>query len=39
MKALEMLRLELQEILSGWQDMPDRERIDRTICPNIQLDL
>lgn len=39
MKALEMLRLELQEILSGWQDMPDRESIDRTICPNIQLDL
>lgn len=35
-EALEILKSELQGILGGWQDMPARERIDRTICPNIQ---
>jgi MerR family transcriptional regulator, copper efflux regulator len=35
-EALETLELELQGILSGWQDQPDRERLERTICPNLQ---
>lgn len=37
-KALETLRGELQDLLSGWQDRPSADRIARTICPNIQLD-
>jgi MerR family transcriptional regulator, copper efflux regulator len=35
-EALETLELELQGILSGWQDQPDLERLERTICPNLQ---
>jgi MerR family transcriptional regulator, copper efflux regulator len=37
--ALEILRSELQEILSGWQDAPSHERIAQTICPNIQQEI
>lgn len=36
-ESLETLRDELQGILSGWQDQPSPERIEKTICPNIQL--
>lgn len=35
-EALELLKSELQGILSGWQDKPSPEKITRTICPNIQ---
>ena len=35
-ESLEILKSELQGILSGWQDMPPSEKISRTICPNIQ---
>lgn len=35
-EALETLELELEGILSGWQDQPDRERLEQTICPNLQ---
>ncbi|MEB3212635.1 MAG: heavy metal-responsive transcriptional regulator [Leptolyngbyaceae bacterium] len=35
-ESLEMLRDELQGILSGWQEQPSPERISKTICPNIQ---
>jgi DNA-binding transcriptional MerR regulator len=35
-KALEMLRSQLQGILQGWQEQPSPERIAHTICPNIQ---
>jgi DNA-binding transcriptional MerR regulator len=35
-EALETLELELKGILSGWQDQPDRERLEQTICPNLQ---
>lgn len=35
-EALELLKSELQGILSGWQDKPSPEKISRTICPNIQ---
>jgi MerR family transcriptional regulator, copper efflux regulator len=35
--ALTTLRAELQGILSGWQDQPPADRIQQTICPNIQL--
>jgi MerR family transcriptional regulator, copper efflux regulator len=35
-EALEMLRLELEGILSGWQDQPAEERLEQTICPNLQ---
>jgi MerR family transcriptional regulator, copper efflux regulator len=38
-EALEILKSELQGILSGWQDMPTHEKIAQTICPNIQADL
>lgn len=34
--ALTTLRAELQGILSGWQDQPPADRIQQTICPNIQ---
>jgi len=37
-EALEILRSELQGLLSGWQDRPATDRIARTICPNIQTD-
>ena len=37
-EALEILRSELQGLLSGWQDRPATDRIARTICPNIQSD-
>ena len=35
-EALETLELELEGILSGWQDHPDGERLEQTICPNLQ---
>lgn len=35
-EALEILRSELQGILSGWQEHPPTERAAKTICPNIQ---
>ncbi|HEY9629607.1 MAG TPA: heavy metal-responsive transcriptional regulator [Coleofasciculaceae cyanobacterium] len=35
-EALEILRAELQGILSGWQEKPEGDRIRKTICPNIQ---
>ncbi|MGJ3246801.1 MAG: heavy metal-responsive transcriptional regulator [Elainellaceae cyanobacterium] len=35
-EALEMLRAELQGILSGWQEQPAPDRIAKTICPNLQ---
>lgn len=35
-EALETLELELKGILSGWQDQPDGERLEQTICPNLQ---
>jgi MerR family transcriptional regulator, copper efflux regulator len=35
-EALETLELELKGILSGWQDQPDRGRLEQTICPNLQ---
>lgn len=35
-KALEILKSELQDILAGWQDQPSSETITHTICPNIQ---
>lgn len=35
-EALETLKTELQGILSGWQDQPSRDRLEQTICPNIQ---
>ncbi|MEA5468856.1 heavy metal-responsive transcriptional regulator [Spirulina sp. 06S082] len=35
-EALEILQSELQDILSGWQEKPDRDSFDRTICPNIE---
>jgi DNA-binding transcriptional MerR regulator len=34
--ALQTLRSELQGILSGWQEQPAADRIQKTICPNIQ---
>jgi MerR family transcriptional regulator, copper efflux regulator len=36
--ALEILQLEVQSILSGWQEHPSPDRIERTICPNLQTD-
>lgn len=30
------LRAELQGILSGWQEQPAPDGLERTICPNIQ---
>jgi MerR family copper efflux transcriptional regulator len=35
-EALEILQSELQDILSGWQDVPDRSSLARTICPNLE---
>lgn len=35
-ESLTLLKAELQGILSGWQDKPSKEQINRTICPNIQ---
>ena len=34
--ALVTLRAELEGILSAWQDQPPADRIQQTICPNIQ---
>jgi DNA-binding transcriptional MerR regulator len=34
--ALQGLRQELTDLLSGWQENPPPERASRTICPNIQ---
>lgn len=35
-EALEILRDELNGLLSGWQEQPPAHRIKQTICPNIQ---
>lgn len=35
-EALETLELELEGILSGWQDHPNGDRLEQTICPNLQ---
>ncbi|MGD2183302.1 heavy metal-responsive transcriptional regulator [Lusitaniella coriacea] len=35
-ESLEILKLELQGILSCWQEQPPQEQIAQTICPNIQ---
>ncbi|MGB3694608.1 MAG: heavy metal-responsive transcriptional regulator [Spirulinaceae cyanobacterium] len=35
-EALEMLKLELQSLLSVWQDPPMEKQAENTICPNIQ---
>lgn len=35
-EALEILKSELQGLLSGWQEQPPSDRIAQTICPNIQ---
>ncbi len=35
---LEMLRSELQGILSGWQEFEGSDRAMQTICPNLQKD-
>jgi DNA-binding transcriptional MerR regulator len=35
-EALETLKIELQGILSGWQDQPSSDRFEQTICPNLQ---
>lgn len=35
-EALNTLRTELQGILSAWQEQPPADRIQHTICPNIQ---
>lgn len=35
-EALKTLKTELQGILSGWQEQPAADRIQQTICPNIQ---
>ena len=37
-EALETLRTELQGVLSAWQEKPSADRIEKTICPNIQCD-
>lgn len=34
-KELEILELELKGILSGWQDFPSQESLNKSICPNI----
>lgn len=34
-EALQVLRTELQGVLSGWQDQPSTELAERTICPNL----
>lgn len=34
-ESLQLLRFELQGLLSGWQDQPSEEIAARTICPNL----
>lgn len=34
--ALETLKVELQGILSGWQEQPQVDWMTETICPNLQ---
>lgn len=35
-QALELLKSELQGILSGWQEQPTPDLAAQTICPNLQ---
>ncbi|MDB9313019.1 heavy metal-responsive transcriptional regulator [Spirulina sp. CS-785/01] len=35
-ESLQILQSELQGILSGWQEHPSQDKIETTICPNIQ---
>ena len=35
-EALEILQSELQDILSGWQEIPDRNSLENSICPNLE---
>jgi MerR family transcriptional regulator, copper efflux regulator len=34
--TLEMLRAELQKVLSNWQEQPSHNQLAETICPNLQ---
>lgn len=36
---LNLLKSELQGILCAWQEKPEHNKVDRTICPNIQTEL
>lgn len=36
-EALQILRTELQGVLSGWQDQPSPEIAAQTICPNLAM--
>jgi DNA-binding transcriptional MerR regulator len=38
-ESLEILRADLQGLLSGWEEQPPDHLITQTICPNIQLNL
>ena len=38
-ESLEILRADLQGLLSGWEEQPPEHLITQTICPNIQLNL
>jgi MerR family copper efflux transcriptional regulator len=38
-ESLEILRADLQGLLSGWEEQPPDHLITQTICPNIQFDL
>lgn len=35
-ESLQLLRSELQGLLSGWQDQPPEDIAARTICPNLE---
>ncbi len=36
-ESLEILRADLQGLLSGWEEQPPDHLITQTICPNIQI--
>lgn len=35
-ESLQLLRSELQGLLSGWQDQPPENLVAQTICPNLE---
>lgn len=35
-ESLQLLRSELQGLLSGWQDQPSADVAAKTICPNLE---
>ncbi|GAB4285082.1 MAG: hypothetical protein Fur0025_16360 [Oscillatoriaceae cyanobacterium] len=37
-QALEMLKSELLELLSEWEERPSTDKLAHTICPNLQAD-